>query len=68
MYLARHKILGLDGEPIKAEIPETYKLQAVSAQFLNSLGMFRAFANSASFFLVLSFFLTAVLRARLLHF
>jgi hypothetical protein len=68
MYLARHKILGLDGEPIKAEIPETYKLQAVSAQFLNSLGMFRAFAYSANFFLVLSFFLTAVLRARLPHF
>ena len=43
MYLARHKILGLDGEAIKAEIPESYKFQAVSAQFMNSLGKFRGF-------------------------
>ena len=38
MYIARHRILGLEGDPIKAEIPETYKLQAVSQQFINSLG------------------------------
>ena len=38
MYSARHRILGLEGEEIKAEIPETYKFQMVSQQFMNSLG------------------------------
>jgi len=36
MYRARHVILGLEGDPIKADIPETYKLQSVSNFYVSS--------------------------------
>jgi len=38
MYKARHEILGLEGDSIKADIPETYKLQSVSNFFVQTHG------------------------------
>ena len=51
MYLARAELLGLDDSPVKAEIPETYKVPLVnnSANYLVTLPTNRYFIVNVFF-------------------